>query len=132
MLRYLPLIAIGLLLAACSDPYRDWAVPETTSKTGDTVADKPVVRNPEILDMMLREYAPEIAWELGEGPKPKSSPEEIRRIKSTIDQISGQVDGWVSGLFWYKSLEAATEVAAETGQPVLMLRLLGNLDDEFC
>jgi hypothetical protein len=131
MIKYLPVFACCLLLAACSDPNNKRSVPDYESAPV-SASEPSVVRSPEVLDLLLQEYEAEIAWELGEGPDPGTSREDFKRIRAEIDHVSGQVDGWVSGLYWHKSIDDATQVAAATGKPVLMLRLLGNLDDEFC
>ncbi len=53
------------------------------------------------------------------------------RVLAAIDAVSGQRDGHVSRLYWYTDFEAAKRAAAESGKPILSLRLLGKLTDEF-
>jgi hypothetical protein len=69
---------------------------------------------------------------LGEGPPTGAGPEELRRIAAAFNVVSGQHDGWASGLYWHKDLHAAQAAARESGKPILNLWLLGRLDDEFC
>jgi hypothetical protein len=51
--------------------------------------------------------------------------------RAAIDQIGGQRGCAVSRLFWYTDLDAAQAAAQQTGRPILSLRMLGNLTDEF-
>jgi hypothetical protein len=54
-----------------------------------------------------------------------------RRLKMALDAVSGQRDCHASHLYWYTDLEAAKRAAKESGKPILSLRLLGKLTDEF-
>ncbi len=49
----------------------------------------------------------------------------------TLDEAAQQRDAAWSGLFWFTDLEEATAEAARTNRPILTLRLLGRLTDEF-
>lgn len=49
-----------------------------------------------------------------------------------IDRVAGQKHAAFSGLYWYTDLRAAKKAAAEEDKPILLLRLLGRLDEEFC
>lgn len=55
----------------------------------------------------------------------------ITAINATIDQIGGQRGCSVSRLYWYADLSEAKVEAARTGRPILSLRMLGNLTDEY-
>jgi hypothetical protein len=57
--------------------------------------------------------------------------ENWKRIKTALDTLSGQYDCHASKLFWYTDLEEAKAAAERTGKPILSLRLLGKLTDEF-
>ena len=48
-----------------------------------------------------------------------------------LDGIAGQRDCYASQLFWYTDLEKAKAESKATGKPILSLRLMGNLTDEF-
>jgi hypothetical protein len=50
---------------------------------------------------------------------------------AAIDQIGAQRGCTVSRLYWYTDLAAAKAEAEKTGRPILSLRLLGKLTDEF-
>jgi hypothetical protein len=69
-------------------------------------------------------------------PTQKSAPEGNRQtaswdqIKSAIDAVSGQYDGYTSQLYWYTDFATAKSAAKATGKPILSLRMLGNLTEE--
>jgi len=48
-----------------------------------------------------------------------------------IDAVAKQKDASASRLYWYTDFEAAKVAARASGKPILSLRLLGNLDEEF-
>jgi hypothetical protein len=53
------------------------------------------------------------------------------KLRAALDAVSGQRDCLASRLFWYTDLEQAKIVAQKLGRPILSLRLLGRLDEEF-
>jgi hypothetical protein len=50
---------------------------------------------------------------------------------TAIDAVAKQKDASASQLYWYTDFEKAKAAARATGKPILSLRLLGNLDEEF-
>ncbi len=61
---------------------------------------------------------------------PKDDP-AWQRLRTALDDVGAQRDCYASRLFWYTDLEAAKAVAQREHKPILSLRLLGNLTDEF-
>jgi hypothetical protein len=57
--------------------------------------------------------------------------ESQARIGAKLDAVAGQKDAWASRLYWHTDLEAAQAAARAAGRPILSLRLLGRLDEEF-
>lgn len=57
--------------------------------------------------------------------------ENWQRIAFAIDSVAQQKDAYASHLFWFNNLDEAQKEAARTKRPVLSLRLLGNLTEEF-
>ena len=53
------------------------------------------------------------------------------RLIPAIDAVAGQYDAVWSRLYWYTDLPAAEAAARAQGRPILYLRLLGNLTDEY-
>jgi hypothetical protein len=56
---------------------------------------------------------------------------ELTRLEDVIDRVGGQKYCSASKLYWYTDLEQAQAVAKASGKPILSLRLLGQLTDEF-
>jgi hypothetical protein len=53
------------------------------------------------------------------------------RIAGALDAVAQQKDSYAAHLYWHTDLEQAKTAARQTGRPILSLRLLGNLTDEF-
>jgi hypothetical protein len=79
------------------------------------------------LDALFVRYAAEIE----RFSKSGESDENWRRIAIAIDTVAMQKDAYASHLYWYTDLETAKRAAAAQGKPILTLRLLGNLNEEF-
>lgn len=79
------------------------------------------------LDVLFEKYSSEINKYIQTGEKS----DEWTRISSAIDNVAMQKDAYASRLFWLTDLEEAKRLSKETGKPILSLRLLGNLNEEF-
>src|SRR5689334_8847562 len=55
----------------------------------------------------------------------------LARLNDAIDRVGGAKYCTSSRLYWYTDLEQAKAVAQQCGKPILTLRMLGNLSDEF-
>jgi hypothetical protein len=55
----------------------------------------------------------------------------IQKLESVIDRVAGQRYAHVSRLYWYTDLGAAKAAARASGKPIISLRMLGKLTDEF-
>src|SRR5437868_13929370 len=64
-------------------------------------------------------------------PGADASPARRRAAAAAIDAVAAQKDAAYSGLYWYTDLEQAKAAARASGKPILSLRLLGKLDEEF-
>jgi hypothetical protein len=53
------------------------------------------------------------------------------RLDEIIDQVGKQRYCSRSRLFWYTDFDRAREAALKSGKPILSLRMLGNLDEDF-
>jgi hypothetical protein len=86
---------------------------------------------PQGLATMLDEYAVAIEHHrTAQDPALLCTP-EWQRVASAIDAVAGQHDAWSSGLYWYTDLDQAKRAAQEQHKPILSLRLLGKLDEEY-
>lgn len=81
----------------------------------------------EGLDTLFKTYTAEINKFSADG----EVTENWKRIAYAIDSVAMQKDAYASHLFWYTDLDEAKRVAAESNKPILSLRLLGNLNEEF-
>ncbi|MEZ5429340.1 MAG: hypothetical protein R2747_24035 [Pyrinomonadaceae bacterium] len=79
------------------------------------------------LDRLLSFYAEDISRFRSTGEKGP----EWEKISFAIDQVAMQKDAYASGLYWHTDLDEALKLSRETGKPILSLRLLGNLNEEF-
>jgi len=79
------------------------------------------------LDVLFQTYSAEIAKfsATGEGD------EDWKRIAVALDSVAMQKDAYASNLFWFTDLEEAKREADKSNKPILSLRLLGNLNEEF-
>ncbi len=82
---------------------------------------------PKGLDALMVQHSVQIARFKEKG----ESTDEWRRISSAIDAVAMQKDAYASGLFWETDLDAAVKIAKDSDKPILSLRLLGNLNEEF-
>ena len=54
-----------------------------------------------------------------------------KRISAALDTVAMQRDAYTADLYWYTDLEAAKVASKAQKKPILSLRLLGNLNEEF-
>lgn len=81
------------------------------------------------LDALFEVYGAEIkALATGNA---RTQNESWQRISNALDSVSQQRNSFASRLFWYTDLEKAKSAARASGKPVLSLRLLGNLNEEY-
>ncbi|MBV9463837.1 MAG: hypothetical protein JO317_06370 [Verrucomicrobiae bacterium] len=81
---------------------------------------------PAGLDALLKAHAEKI-----EAARSGKFPGNWTRIAAAIDAVAKQKDAYASGLYWYTDWEQAKAAAAAQKKPILSLRLLGNLDEEY-
>lgn len=67
----------------------------------------------------------------GMGSFAKASDAVCDRLEKAADAIAQQRDAVMCGLYWHTDLEAAKLAARAQGKPILSLRLLGRLNEEF-
>jgi hypothetical protein len=56
---------------------------------------------------------------------------EWQRLSAALDAVSQQKDSYLSGLYWYTDFDQAKAAARTSGKPILSLRLLGKLREEY-
>ena len=57
--------------------------------------------------------------------------ESWQRLARALDAVAQQYDSASSGLYWHTDFALAQAEARRSGKPILSLRLLGNLNEEF-
>lgn len=91
-------------------------------------------RGPDGLSALLSAYEGEITQHAGASrpmfgtPKPD---EPWTRLRTALDNVGQQRDCFASHLFWYTDFEKAKIAAQAQHKPILSLRLLGKLNEEF-
>lgn len=84
---------------------------------------------PAGLQVLMDRYGDEIRYHVA---NPSAAPdEEWQRISTALDTVAQQKNSYLSGLYWYTDLVSAKKASAASGKPILSLRLLGKLTDEF-
>ena len=79
------------------------------------------------LDALFVKYASDI----DKFAKTSEQTEDWKRIANALDTVAMQKDAYASHLYWYTNLDEAKRVAKQKNKPILTLRLLGNLNEEF-
>lgn len=86
-------------------------------------------RGPAGLQALMTQYADEINAHI---KNPAAAPDEQwQRITAALDAVAQQKNSYIAGLYWYTDLNAAKKASKALGRPILSLRLLGKLTDEF-
>ncbi len=57
--------------------------------------------------------------------------ETWNRIQHAFDSVGDQRDNYASRLYWFTNLQQAEASARASGKPILSLRLLGHLNEEY-
>lgn len=66
-----------------------------------------------------------------EAPDHEELSQILTKLNHVIDQVGGQRYCSTSGLYWFTDLEKAKKAATEQNKPILALRMLGKLTEEF-
>ena len=98
------------------------------SKAGRAIAELRDL-GPAGLEALRQVYADEIDRQVA-NPLLAATP-EWQRLSLALDTVSQQKDSYLSGLYWYTDFDQAKAAARAAGKPILSLRLLGKLNEEF-
>lgn len=105
------------------------AVSENQAEAGAAIAELRAM-GPQGLRVLFETFAAEIKRNGLESQAATNSP-EWQRISAALDSVAQQRDSYTSGLYWYTDIEQAKAASSASGKPILSLRLLGKLSDEF-
>ena len=131
-LRYSALFLTVLLFSTCIFASGTADQLAVNAVSADTVTSSIAIKElramgSEGLDAMFSKYSADIDRFLKTG----EATDDWKRISAAIDAVAMQKDAYTSHLYWYTDLEAAKAVAKKQNKPILTLRLLGNLNEEF-
>ncbi len=84
---------------------------------------------PAGLTLLSERYTAEIERQITDPSTAATS--EWHRLSTALDAVSQQKDSYLSGLYWYTDFTQAKAAARAAGKPILSLRLLGKLNEEF-
>ena len=104
------------------------AVSENSAEAAPAIAALRV-QGPAGLNELLKTYAREIDEQVWH-PLLAATP-EWRRLSVALDEVSQQKDSYLSGLYWYTDFAQAKAAARAADKPILSLRLLGKLNEEY-
>jgi hypothetical protein len=90
-------------------------------------------RGPAGLDAIVDRHASLLdEQQVAAGPDDQAERNQLRlRLFTAMDQIAGQRDCRASRLFWHTNLEKAKAAALAQNKPILSLRMMGKLTDEY-
>lgn len=113
-----------------------------SAKTASELADTAVSKDPATSAVAIRELRAmggtgldalfvRYATQIERYNKTGIADDNWKRVSTALDTVAMQKDAYSSHLYWYTDLEEAKRVAKAKNKPILTLRLLGNLNEEF-
>jgi hypothetical protein len=118
----------GAMAATNPEALSRKAISENPAEAGPAISELRAL-GPSGLNTLLQVHSDEIERHIS-NPLAPATP-EWQRISAALDAVSQQKDSYLSGLYWYTDLSQAEAAAKSSGKPILSLRLLGNLNEEF-
>ncbi len=104
------------------------AVSENSAESAPAIAELRA-QGPAGLNALFQTHASEINEQVS-NPLLAATP-EWQRLSAALDAVSQQKDSYLSGLYWYTDFAQAKAAARAAGKPILSLRLLGKLNEEY-
>jgi hypothetical protein len=141
-MRFKPVILILLLVgfsfgfapeqaaAATPETLARLALSENSTESGAAIKSLREM-GPAGLRALFDVYRDEISRHALDAATANDTSPEWQRLTAALDSVSQQRNSYASGLYWYTDFEQAKRAAKATGKPILSLRLLGNLNEEF-
>ncbi|MFN2516834.1 MAG: hypothetical protein ABR556_11545 [Pyrinomonadaceae bacterium] len=129
ILLVFPLVSVQVTYATTNpEALARQAVSKDAAESATAISELRAI-GPAGLNVLFRVYADEINSQVS-NPLLAATP-EWRRLSAALDMVSQQKDSYLSGLYWYTDFGQAKAVARASGKPILSLRLLGKLNEEF-
>jgi hypothetical protein len=104
------------------------AISENSAESAPAIAELRA-QGPAGLEALFQTFAVEINEQIS-NPLVETTP-QWQRLSAALDGVSQQKDSYLSGLYWYTDFSQAKTAARATGKPILSLRLLGKLSEEY-
>jgi hypothetical protein len=104
------------------------AISDSTPESTMAIAELRAL-GPAGLTALRERYAEEIERHVANQSVSRTA--EWERIATALDAVSQQKDSYLSGLYWFTDFQEARKASQATGKPILSLRLLGKLNEEF-
>lgn len=133
---FLYLLALICFSSVVASPALAGESPEALARLA--VSDKPAeagaaiaqlrAMGPKGLQLLLDNHAEEIGQVISGLPL---NEQEWQRLSAALDAVSQQRNSYASGLYWYTDFDQALAASRASGKPILSLRLLGKLSEEF-
>jgi hypothetical protein len=133
-LRFLSLLLLVLVSAQISRATEPAEVLARRAVSENAAASSAAIEElrslgPAGLQALMTQYAGAINAHI---KNPSAAPdEEWQRISAALDAVAQQKNSYIAGLYWYTDLDSAKKASKALGKPILSLRLLGKLTDEF-
>ena len=133
-LSFLSVVLLASVLAQTSlahesaDVLTRKAVSENAPESSAAIAELRAM-GPTGLAVLRERYAKEINRHVTDPSILASG--EWQRVTTALDAVSQQKDSYISGLYWYTDFQEARKASRDSGKPILSLRLLGKLNEEF-
>ena len=129
--RFLSLLLLALFstkISFATEPAEVLAR-KATSENPTAAIEELRALGPAGLQALMTQYAGEIDAHI---KNPSAAPDEQwQRITAALDAVAQQRNSYIAGLYWYTDLDSAKRAAKTLNKPILSLRLLGKLTDEF-
>jgi hypothetical protein len=120
------LVAVSTIFGGSKEELAQQAVSNDSAMSGAAIKNLRTMGKAG-LDALFQTYSAEIAKFSASG----EATDDWKRIAFALDSVAQQKDVYSSRLFWFTDLAQAEKEAAAVHKPILSLRLLGNLNEEF-
>lgn len=130
-LSLLLLVLVSVQITRANEPAEALArraVSENTAESSQAIEELRAL-GPAGLQVLMAQYAGKIKSHVA-SPAAESD-QEWARITAALDAVAQQKNSYLAGLYWHTDLDSAKKASRESGKPILSLRLLGKLTDEF-
>ncbi len=128
---FVPALCFGLLLGLNAHA----EMPDIPNEVQNALSEEDTISRPAVQKLRTEgKPAFERLVRLRDQLKERSAQEcrvDLKKLNLVIDQVGGARYSSVSGLYWHTDLDQAMKEAMTIGKPVLSLRMMGKLTDEY-